>query len=60
MIPFYNYSIDCHKNMKIAYEQGVNDMRRKIYYELSKQANTQKDFELLIKIRNMKLNELSK
>lgn len=53
MIPFYDYSIDCNENMKKAYEQGVKDMRLKIYSELSKEAKTQKEFDLLAKIRSM-------
>ena len=58
MIPFYDFSIDCWTNIKKAYDQGANDMRKKIYYEISKNANTEKDFELLLKVRNMEINDL--
>jgi hypothetical protein len=55
MIPFYDYSIDYNENMKKAYEQGMKDMRLKIYTEISKDANTQRDFDLLLKVRNMEI-----
>ena len=55
MIPFYDYSIDCNENMKKAYEQGVEDIRFKIYSELSKEVKTKKECDLLVKIRNMEV-----
>lgn len=55
MIPLYDYSIDFQKNMKKAYEQGVKDMRLKLYTEISKIANTEKDFNLLLMIRDMEV-----
>lgn len=55
MIPLYDYSIDCHENMKKAYEQGVKDMRLKLYEEISKIVNIEKDFNLLLMIRNMEV-----
>lgn len=55
MIPFYDYSIDCQENMRKAYEQGIKDMRLKLYTEISKIANIEKDFNLLLMIRNMKI-----
>lgn len=55
MIPFYDYSIDCNENMKKAYEQGVQDMRLKLYTEVSKIADSEKDFKLLLMIRNMEI-----
>ena len=55
MIPFYDYSIDCNENMKKAYEQGIHDMRLKLYTEVSKIADPEKDFKLLLMIRNMEI-----
>ena len=55
MIPFYDFSTDYMTNMKRAYEQGAKDMQRKIYYEMSKCANSQEDFECLVTIRDMKV-----
>lgn len=58
MLQHYDFSIDCWSNIKNAYFKGAEDMRKKIYYEISKNANTEKDFELLLKVRNMEINEL--
>lgn len=58
MIPFYDYSVDCHENMKRAYEQGVKDMRLKIYTEISKVADTEKDFNLLLMVRDMEIQSI--
>ena len=55
MIPFYDYSVDCHENMKRAYEQGVKDMHLKIYTEISKVTDIEKYFNLLLMVRNMEI-----
>ena len=44
--------------MKRAYEQGVKDMRLKIYTEISKVANSEKDFNLLLMVRDMEIQSI--
>lgn len=55
MIPFYDYSMNAQENMRRSYEQGIRDMRQKIYTEISKMADSEKDFDLMLMIRNLKV-----
>lgn len=56
MIPHYNFSIDCHENMKNAYKQGADDMRKKIHVILLNEATTTKELKLISKIRGIVLS----
>lgn len=55
MKPHYNFSIDCHENVEIAYQQGVEDMKRKIYIELIKECKSIYELNIITKaINNIK------